>query len=524
MSAPKVVIVGSGPIGASYAREILEGHPTAEVLMLELGPQLTERPGLSVKNISDDEARAKARTMSQGPQADEITRAKLGLPYLQEGTLTARQGTHFIDFGGSGSGHSDGMPMASVSTNVGGQGAHWTCATPRPFDSEKMDFIPEDEWETLITRGEELLRVNKTPFTKSRVGVAIKDQLTETFADVFKADRQPYFLPVSAIEREDGTMHWGGTDFVLDPMIDPANPISKRFTLRPLSFVTKVRIENGKAVGVDYQDAVSGEQFFAAADAVVVAADAMRTPQLLWNSGVRPEALGRYLTEHPVMFSVIALDAAKFGGKLTEEDLVAEREMAALSPNDPISAVTRIPFQEPNHPFSAQLMFVTKTPMPLADDNPFKDNPAGYVMAGWGGRKFPRAEDRVWFDDNELDYRGLPNINIKYEITQRELDEMEEAKKQMHRAADALGAFIPGVGEPRLMPNGTSLHYMGTHRIGPKNDGTSVCDSYSRVWGYENLYTGGNGCIPTANAMNPTLTSVSIAVRGARKLVESLSN
>jgi len=522
MHKPRVVIVGSGPIGASYAREILESHPSAEVLMLELGPQLTERPGQSVKNIVDDEERARARTMSQGPQADELTRAKLGLPYLQEGTLTARQGTHFIDFGGTGSGHSDGMPMASVSTNVGGQGAHWTCATPRPFDSEKMDFIPDDEWEICITRAEHLLKVNKTPFTKSSVGIALKERLTEEFEDIFKGDRKPYFLPVSAIEREDGTMLWGGTDFVLDPLIDVDNPLSKRFTIRPLSMVVKVRVENGMASGVDYVDAVSGEKFFAEADAVVVAADAMRTPQLLWNSGVRPKALGRYLTEHPVIFSVIALDPKKFGGRLTNENLAAERAMAALSPNDPISAVTRIPFQEPNHPFSAQLMFVTKTPMPLADDNPYKDNPAGYVMAGWGGRKFPRKEDRVWFDDNELDYRGMPNINIKYELTQREFDELELARKNMHRAADALGAFIPGVGEPKLMPNGTSLHYMGTHRIGPEDDGTSVCDSYSKVWGYHNLFTGGNGCIPTANTMNPTLTSVAIAVRGARFLVSTL--
>ena len=30
---------------------------------------------------------------------------------------------------------------------------------------------------------------------------------------------------------------------------------------------------------------------------VVVAADALRTPQLLWASGIRPAALGRYLND-----------------------------------------------------------------------------------------------------------------------------------------------------------------------------------------------------------------------------------
>jgi choline dehydrogenase-like flavoprotein len=43
------------------------------------------------------------------------------------------------------------------------------------------------------------------------------------------------------------------------------------------------------------------------------------------------------------------------------------------------------------------------------------------------------------------------------------------------------------------------------------------------VWGYDNLIVGGNALIPTANTMNPTLTSVAIAVRGARKLVEQLA-
>jgi pyranose oxidase len=523
VTAKKVIIVGSGPIGAAYAREIIENHPLAEVLMLELGPQLTDRPGLSVKNIKDDEERATARTMSQGPQADETTRAKLGLPYLQEGTLTARQGTHLVDFGGQGSGHQDGMPMAAIATNVGGQGAHWTCATPRPYQSEKADCIPDDEWEVDITRAEQLLEVLKTPFSKSPVGKAIKEVMVEEFSDLFQGEVKPTLLPVSGREREDGTMHWGGTDFVFGPLIDQSNPLSKRFTLRPLSLVRRVLFEGEKAIGVDFEDAVTGEKFTEHADAVVVAADAMRTPQLLWASGVRPTALGHYLTEHPVMFSVIALDENKIGKHLTPGAIEQEHALAALSPGDPISGVTRIPFQEPNHPCSAQLMFVTKPPMPLPDDSPYKDNKAGFVMAGWGGRKYPRFEDYLSFDDNELDYRGFPNINIKYSLTEREEQEMEIAKGFMYRAADALGAFLPKVGEPRLMPNGTSLHYMGTHRIGAVDDGTSVCDSYSRVWGFSGLYTGGNGCIPTANAMNPTLSSVAIAVRGAKKLVEELS-
>jgi choline dehydrogenase-like flavoprotein len=59
---------------------------------------------------------------------------------------------------------------------------------------------------------------------------------------------------------------------------------------------------------------------------------------------------------------------------------------------------------------------------------------------------------------------------------------------------------------------------MGTVRIGPVDDGTSVCDTYGKVWGFPGLIVAGNGLIPTANSCNPTLTSVALSLRGAEAL------
>ena len=46
-----VLIMGSGPVGATFARMLVEGNPAKKILMVDLGAQLTAAPGMNAKNI-----------------------------------------------------------------------------------------------------------------------------------------------------------------------------------------------------------------------------------------------------------------------------------------------------------------------------------------------------------------------------------------------------------------------------------------------------------------------------------------
>jgi choline dehydrogenase-like flavoprotein len=483
-----LLVVGSGPVGSTFARVVSDRVPDARILMVEAGPVLTDPPGLNLKNLDDPDELARARVRSQGPP--QAATGAVDIPVV-EGTITARQGTHVAEPG------SAGMPAAAMSTCVGGMGAHWTCATPRPYGSERLPFIPWHELEAALDEAERLLSTTTMAFAESPQGAAIRARLGETFDDELPEGRRVGILPVAARE-QDGRVVWTGVDTILEPLLS-----SDRFELRAETLCRELVVEGNRVVG-----AVLGNGETVEAAVVVVAADTLRTPQLLYASGIRPPALGRYLTEHPFTFAVVVVDP----------DLVPPRERSRTQ-LDPVMSVITVPFSE-RHPFHAQLMYVERIPFPLPGLEEV-DAPAGFVTMGWGFRKWPRAADRVEFSDARRDAFGMPAMTIHYDLTDRELAEQENALANLARAGEALGAFARG-GEPRVMPKGSSLHYMGTIRMGASDDGTSVCDSVSRVWGFENLFVGGNGVIPTANACNPTLTSVALAVRACDRLVETL--
>jgi pyranose oxidase len=404
------------------------------------------------------------------------------------------------------------MPNAAMSTNVGGMGAHWTAACPRPADDEVPDCIDPTVLDEALTRAEELLSVTTHAFDRAPLTGAVRSVLGELFD---RPDRRPVgAMPVAVTVADDGALHWTGPAIIAGDLWQRPD-----VELRTGTLARRVLLDGDRATGVEVVDVATGQRSEISARAVVVAADAWRTPQLLHASGIRPAALGRYLTEHPQIMAASVLDEQYVPADAPLDSAVPTTAMEAPEGGAivPISGVSWVPYAA-DRPFHGQVMQMDASPVPL--DPGVTVRPGQVVGLGWFCKKELSPDNRVWFDDDDADEHGLPAIRIDYALSAADEAAIAAAKVQIAEAAQALGRPL---GEPFVMPPGSSLHYLGTTRMGSVDDGTSACDPTGRVWGTANLYVGGNNVVPTATACNPTLTAVALGVLTARTLAGALA-
>lgn len=490
-----VVIVGTGPAGAAYARILSEKRPDLRILQFDAGPIVSDPPGAHVKNLLDDESRALAQRRSEGPEPDQTHSSTDTLDgYASDAARIVRAGTYLLA-DGHRQGEQVGLPALAFSTNVGGMGAHWTCACPRPGESERIAFLADlDE---LLSEGERLLGVSADLMANAPLAEVVRERLSQALDS--RRTRPIGPMPLAVQLHDDGRLWWSGSDVVFGD-VTRSNPHHR---LVPETLVTRVRAARGEVDGVTVRDLARGETYEVDAPVVVVAADALRTPQLLWASGVRPPALGRYLNDQPQIVHAV---------KLRE---VPPQEVAhAAGPIDVRSGASWVPYTDAE-PFHGQIMQLDASPVPYDGEI----MPGEVVGLGWFCAKEIREEDRVEFDDDATDAYGMPAMRIHYDLTEADRRSLERAKREIVAVGEVLGDAE--FGAPIEFPPGASLHYQGTTRMGEIDDGRSVCDENSQVWGVQGLYVAGNGVIPTAMACNPTLTTVALAVRGARAIART---
>lgn len=502
-AAVDVAIVGSGPAGATYARILSERVPSARIAMFEVGPTVSDPPGAHVKNIADADERAQAQMRSEGPNPRVASDRTGGI--VKTTQRRSRPGTFLLEAGYQVEGE-DGLPVAAMSSNVGGMAAHWTGACPRPNDSERVAFLDEaGELDELLSEGERLLGVTSDAFDTSPHAPLVRERLAAAADEGRDEHARVQRMPLAVHRRDDGRLVWSGSDVVLGDTTRG----NAHFTLYDESLVTRILIEEGRAVGVAVTDVRTGESHEVRARFVVVAGDALRTPQLLWASGVRPEALGRYLNDQAqIVFAVRIRDFVP----------VEDKDGAAATGLSEYSGVTWVPFAD-EMPFHGQVMQLDASPVALAEDDPAA--PGSIVGLGLFCAKDLQASDRVAFSDQEVDGYGMPAMTLHYTLSARDHEVIARAKAEIVELGKAIGEPLDD--RPFMMPLGASLHYQGSTRMGQVDDGTSVCSPDSEVWEAPGLYVAGNGVIPTSTACNPTLTGVALAIKSAQKIAAELA-
>lgn len=485
-----VVVVGSGPVGSAFARTLAETAPGTRILMVEAGPVISDPPGLHVRNILDEDARKLAQKASEGPRrTDMIVEPDRG---ADQPPQAVRPGTTLLTDGMT-TADSTGLPAATMSTNVGGMGAHWTNACPIPGGGERIAEIPDAEMTELLDAAGALFGVTQQAFGDAPLAAAIVDALAAEFPRDPATDRPVQPMPLAARPRPDGSLHWAGVDEVIAPALADGS-----LELRAETLATSITRDGDRVTGVELRDVKTGETESVAARLVFVAGDSFRTPQLLHASGIRPWPLGRYLNDHADVRTFVLLsdefkDVAGRGG------------------------VTWIPYsEEAKFPFHCQVMQLDASPIGfIPTGEPWPGSTVGVVLFG---TKELTADDRVEFSDDETDAYGMPAMRIHYSLTEKDRETEERLLEMSHRIANVLGTPMVA---PRVLPLGASYHFMGTVRLGD-DPATSVCDPTGAVWGVEGLYVGGNGVIPTPTACNPTITSVALGIRSARAAAAAL--
>jgi choline dehydrogenase-like flavoprotein len=488
-----VLIVGSGIMGSLMARRLRDADPALHITMVDGGQAIGSAPGLHLHDVADpvlwsrynDQVSTGIQGMYTG--AEVVREVADSLTELTPGMF------HALAFGED----AEAMPAAALAWNAGGMGVHWTAATPWPAGHEVFDFGDPDRWAADLDTARRLLAITPSAIGPTETGRLVLDVLRRRFDGVGPDDRQPQPMPMAVTATASGPMPRTAPGTIFPALATDADPA---FTLVTGTLATALRVEDGRVAGARLRRITDGTESELLADTVVVCADALRTPQLLFASGIRPQALGRYLNEHAFITARVLLDLDRFGIDLDALPLPRAGEFSTDS--------LWLPQNGAAQPFHGQIMnrtYVDEAARPLAHSVGL----ALYVPVE------SRPENRLVFSESDTDLAGMPRIGVEFDYSDADRALIDRALTEVRSLAEEFGPFDPAT-ECALLPPGSSLHLTGTVRAGAADDGTSVCDQDGRVWGFDNLYVAGNGVIPTSMAANVTLTGAVTAIRAAR--------
>ena len=512
-----VLIIGSGPIGATFAR--LLGGAGRDVIMIDTGPQLSARPGGHLANAFIYQQHPNLFLSIVLAQLELFSVSPNERRKVPQGAYTPPKDAR-VNFENRKQDSKLNMQLASATYAVGGMGTHWTCCTPDPAPWERTPLVPD--WDILVPIARNLLRVHTDAFSPSFTNDVVKGVLNNAGFSVTN-------LPMAAEKRknqEPSTAHmvtWTGTDTILEPLLDRGPQESKRLRIFPEHRAEKLLRNGHKVYGAEVLDLTNSGRTQILADTVIVAAGPFLTPSVLWCSDIRPAALGRYLNANESVRGKVVLTTEIIEQlRANPNKQWRNDEAVPIAWDEPPVMLGTNPTEE--KPWHTQIQrmgqYFSYDLENFGIPEPYTDARLIHELIWFGGVE-PRRENRIMFDDNVVDRFGQPQITIEYEVGKEEKRIHDAMLEDITKAGCAIGRFIPLMKDapeaPIREPAGATLHYHGTCRMGD-DSATSVVDPFCKVWGFDNLYLGSVGVIPNKMASNPTLTACALAARAAARI------
>ncbi len=303
-----VLIVGSGIMGSVVARLLRDTDPALRITMVDGGTPIGTAPGVHLHDIDDpvlwSRYNEKVASGVQGMYtgAEVVREVADSLDDLTPGMF------HALAFGED----AEAMPATALAWNAGGMGVHWTAATPEPAGDEVFDFGDPARWAADLDTARRMLAVTPAPIGPTEVGELVLDVLRRRYDGTGPDDRRPQPMPMAVTATASGPLPRTAPGTVFPAIATGGDPA---FTLVTGTLATSLIVseDDGRIAGARLRRVADGAESELHADTVLVCADALRTPQLLFASGIRPKALGRYLNEHAFITARVLLDLDRYG-------------------------------------------------------------------------------------------------------------------------------------------------------------------------------------------------------------------
>ena len=294
----------------------------------------------------------------------------------------------------------------------------------------------------------------------------------------------------------------------------PKAEATGRLDLRPQAQALQIQHDpSGKVTGVLYADK-DGKQVVQKARAACVACNAIETARLLLNSHSSkfPNGLanssgqvGRNYMRHTTgsVFGIFKEPVHMDRGTVMAGIIQDEAE---YNPKRGFAGGFELETISLHLPFLAAFLRPGAWGRDYAWEMEQYNNMAGMWIVG---EDMPQETNRVSLHATEKDQFGQPIPNVHYDDHSNDVAMRNYAFKRGAAVYDAVGAV-----KTINVPPYPSTHNMGTCRMGA-NPRDSVCNKWGQTHDIKNLFISDGSPFTTGGAENPTLTSVTLAIRQA---------